>query len=103
MKNLPQHEWYSSFSKHKNAIILDVRTEYEFDEGKIPNAQNIDILNSNEFWDQIKKFDKSNYYFVYCKAGSRSAQACILMQELGFKNTFNLEGGFSEWLGAKEI
>ena len=48
-------------------------------------------------------FDKSNYYFVYCKAGSRSAQACILMQELGFKNTFNLEGGFSEWLGAKEI
>ena len=102
MKNLPQHEWYSSFSKHKNAIILDVRTEYEFDEGKIPNAQNIDILNSNEFLDQIKKFDKSNYYFVYCKAGMRSAQACAVMHQLGFEYTYNLDGGFSEWMGAVE-
>ena len=50
----------------------------------------------------IEKLDKSSHYFVYCKAGSRSAQACAIMQQLGFEHTYNLEGGFSEWNGAIE-
>jgi rhodanese-related sulfurtransferase len=36
---------------------------------------------------------------VYCKAGGRSAQACAVMNQLGFENTFNLEGGFMQWKG----
>jgi rhodanese-related sulfurtransferase len=43
--------------------------------------------------------DKTKNYYVYCKAGGRSAQACIIMNQMGFENTFNLEGGFMNWNG----
>ena len=41
---------------------------------------------------------KSNY-FVYCRSGARSAQACQLMSQLGFTSTYNLLGGILEWEG----
>tara|TARA_B100000963_G_C22463314_1_gene596698 strand:+ start:523 stop:834 length:312 start_codon:yes stop_codon:yes gene_type:complete len=102
MKNLSQKEWAEALSQHQNAKVLDVRTLPEIEEGKIPKAINLDILNPQEFMDGIEKLDKCLHYFVYCKAGSRSAQACAVMQQFGFENTFNLEGGFSEWNGEVE-
>jgi rhodanese-related sulfurtransferase len=43
--------------------------------------------------------DKSKNYYVYCRAGSRSSQACQIMDQMGFENTYNLAGGFSNWDG----
>lgn len=102
MKNLSQKQWSENLSLKEDAQILDVRTAIEVEEGKIPNALNIDILNPNEFMAEIEKLDKSLHYFVYCKAGMRSAQACAIMQQLGFDHTYNLDGGFSQWSGAVE-
>lgn len=102
MKNLSQKQWSENLSLQEDAQILDVRTAIEVEEGKIPKAFNIDILNPNEFMAEIKKLDKSLHYFVYCKAGMRSAQACAIMQQLGFDHTYNLDGGFSQWSGAVE-
>ena len=53
--------------------------------------------------DEINKLDKNKSYFIYCKAGSRSAQACSIMNQLGFEKTYNLLGGFSNWTGKKII
>jgi rhodanese-related sulfurtransferase len=36
---------------------------------------------------------------VYCKAGGRSEQACSLMNQMGFENTYNLMGGMMQWEG----
>lgn len=102
MKNLSQEQWSENLSLQEDAQILDVRTAIEVEEGKIPKALNIDILNPNEFMSEIEKLDKSLHYFVYCKAGMRSAQACAIMQQLGFDHTYNLDGGFSQWSGAVE-
>jgi rhodanese-related sulfurtransferase len=102
MKNLSQQEWVAALSQQQVTVILDVRTLAEVEEGKIPKAINLDILNTQEFMDGIEKFDKSFHYFVYCRAGSRSAQACAVMQQLGFEHAYNLKGGFSEWNGAVE-
>ena len=102
MKNLSQKQWSENLSLKEDAQILDVRTAIEVEEGKIPKALNIDILNPNEFMSEIEKLDKSLHYFVYCKAGMRSAQACAIMQQLGFDHTYNLDGGFSQWSGAVE-
>ena len=38
----------------------------------------------------VDELDKTKNYYVYCKAGGRSAQACAIMNQLGFENTFNL-------------
>jgi len=99
MKNLSQHEWKRLCKNLDQTIILDVRTEYEYLDGNIPQSINIDILNPQTFMSEIVKFNKSSNYFVYCKAGSRSVQACLVMKQLGFENTFNLKDGFSNWDG----
>ena len=97
--NLSQQDWKAQLDRDSNAFILDVRTADECSEGYIPNAINIDIYKGQGFIYAIEELDKSKNYFVYCKAGSRSAQACQIMNELGFENTFNLEGGFMQWKG----
>ncbi|MDC3275134.1 rhodanese-like domain-containing protein [Flavobacteriaceae bacterium] len=103
MKNLVQQEWSDELSKSTNGVILDVRTAIEVEDGKIPGATNIDIFKAQEFIDALEKLDKNLPYFVYCKAGSRSAQACAVMHQMGFEYTYNLEGGFSEWSGDVEL
>jgi len=79
--------------------LLDVRTLEEVEEGYIPSATNIDIYKGPEFVSEIEKLDKTKNYYVYCRSGGRSAQACAIMNELGFENTYNLLGGFTEWDG----
>ena len=86
-------------SNDNNAFILDVRTEQEIEEGYIPNATNIDIYKGQEFLDELEKLDKSKNYYVYCRSGNRSGQACALMNNMGFENTYNLDGGFMNWDG----
>ena len=99
MKNLSQKEWKNLYEELDNSIILDVRTEQEYSEGKIPNSLNIDFLNPQEFMSELDLLNKSSNYFIYCKAGSRIAQACLIMNQLGFENTYNLEEGFLNWKG----
>ena len=97
--NLDQKEWWSQFLNDEHGIIIDVRTEDEFESGKIPGALNIDIYKGQGFIYRVEELDKSKNFYVYCAAGVRSANACGVMQQLGFENVFNLVGGFSNWDG----
>lgn len=99
MADLSQSEWTKQLEKDSNAVVLDVRTQEEVDEGVIPNAIHIDIFKGQGFIYEVEALDKTKNYYVYCKAGSRSAQACAVMNQLGFNTTYNLIGGFSEWQG----
>ena len=97
--DLYQTSWEKKASKDKKGNILDVRTPEEFKNSRIPNSINIDFYNPQNFMLEIEKLDKDNNYYVYCRTGVRSANSCALMNELGFKNTFNLIGGIVEWKG----
>ena len=97
--DLSQEEWTEQLQADDNAVILDVRTQEEVDEGFIPNSTNIDIYLGQGFLDEIEKLDKSKNYYIYCRSGNRSGQACAIMNGLGFENTYNLEGGFNDWEG----
>lgn len=99
MKELKQEDWRKQLAEDDNVVILDVRTEEEVADGYIPDAKNIDIYKGQEFIDEIDKLEKDKNYYVYCRSGKRSAQACTIMDQKGFKNTYNLIGGFSEWKG----
>lgn len=101
MKELTQEEWQEKLKNDNDAVILDVRTEEEVDEGYIPNSQNIDIYKGQGFINEVEKLDKSKHYYIYCRSGKRSSQACTLLDQMGFKETYNLLGGFSEWEGDK--
>jgi rhodanese-related sulfurtransferase len=97
--NLSQEEWVSQLEADNNAVILDVRTEAEWDQGVIENAVTIDFYKTAEFMAAIEALDKTKNYYVYCRSGARSGKACEIMNELGIENAFNLEGGMLEWSG----
>tara|TARA_R110002073_G_scaffold95059_5_gene220952 strand:+ start:2921 stop:3235 length:315 start_codon:yes stop_codon:yes gene_type:complete len=97
MANLTQEEWKQQLAKDANAVILDVRTDEEVAEGIIPNAIQMDIYKGQGFIYKLEELDKNKNYYVYCRSGARSGQACAIMNQLGFKNAFNLSGGILEW------
>lgn len=102
MNELSPIEWAELQSQTPESVILDVRTEDEFESGYIKNALNLDIRGGSEFISSIEELDKSKAYFVYCRSGARSGQACQLMEQMGFEQVYNLEGGVLAWEGDLE-
>jgi rhodanese-related sulfurtransferase len=80
-------------------ITLDVRTPGEFMGGFIQGARNIDFQSGN-FENEIATLDKNATYAVYCRSGNRSGQAVKVMQDAGFTNVFNMNGGVIDWANA---
>ncbi|OCB78532.1 rhodanese-like domain-containing protein [Flavobacterium crassostreae] len=97
--NLTQTDWTTQLEADTNAVILDVRTEDECNEGIIEKAINIDIHQGQAFIDAIGALDKNKNYYVYCRSGARSGKACEIMNELGIANAYNLTGGVLAWNG----
>ncbi len=99
MADLTQEDWKKKLEEDNNSIVLDVRTQEEIDLGIIPNSIHIDIYKGQGFIDEIEQLDKTKTYYVYCRSGNRSGQACAIMSQLGFNTAYNLVGGFNEWDG----
>lgn len=78
------------------AIILDVRTPGEYKEEHLAGAQQLDFLNTSAFDAGIKQLDNTHTYYVYCRSGKRSHNACIKMKKQGLK-VFDMEGGIPNW------
>lgn len=99
IEDLSQEEWAEQLASDDNAVILDVRTDAEVLEGIIPNAIHIDFYKGQDFINEVEALDKSKNYYLYCRSGNRSGQACQIMEQLGFENAYNLEGGMLQWTG----
>jgi rhodanese-related sulfurtransferase len=99
MANLSQENWTKQLEEDNNKVVLDVRTQEEIDLGIIPNAIHIDIYKGQGFIDAVEQLDKTKNYYVYCRSGGRSGQACAVMSQIGFNNAYNLIGGFNDWQG----
>ncbi len=84
---------------NENPQLLDVRTPQEFNAGHIDHALNVN-WNGDDFVAKAGKFDKSKPIFVYCKVGGRSSDAAEKLEEMGFTEIYNLEGGFMKWNAA---
>lgn len=100
--DLSQAEWAEKQAQQPEAIVLDVRTPEEFEAGHIPQAQLLNIREPQSFMDGLTELDPEQAYFVYCRSGARSAQACQVMASQGFDQTYNLLGGILEWEGPTE-
>lgn len=95
-KNLSGKEFKEELKK-SNGILLDVRTPGEYAAGTINGSRNMDMMSSN-FKASVNNLDKNKEYFLFCRSGNRSAQACSMMAKDGFK-VYNLKGGIGEWPG----
>ena len=98
MQNITQDQWSSAIEADANAVLLDVRTPQEYADGTQLNATCLDFLDIENFEMTIKNLDKSKNYYLFCRSGKRSANACARLDALGI-NTYNLLGGMLEWNG----
>ena len=78
-------------------VILDVRTTEEVSAGYIENASFINFYD-DDFLEKASWIKKGQPIYVYCHAGGRSSKAAMKLISLGFKEVYNLVGGYSKWL-----
>ncbi|RNL84898.1 rhodanese-like domain-containing protein [Sinomicrobium pectinilyticum] len=74
-------------------FLVDVRTPEEYGEGHIQGALNLDYSNP-DFIGQWEGIDKETPVYLYCRTGKRSAKASKTLDSLGFKEVYNLKGGY---------
>ena len=84
----------------KEYIILDVRTQEEYDEKHIPGA--VLVPNESIGESEIEELpDKDQMILVYCRSGNRSKQASEKLAKLGYTNVYEF-GGINNWTGEVE-
>ncbi|MBT8261639.1 MAG: rhodanese-like domain-containing protein [Bacteroidia bacterium] len=83
--------------------LIDVRTPEEVAEGTIAGAVNFDFR-AEGFEKKLEVLDKSNPVYLFCRSGGRSADAALLLKDLGFTEIYDLAGGMIDWKEAgKEV
>ncbi|MGQ0738081.1 MAG: thioredoxin domain-containing protein [Bacteroidota bacterium] len=95
-QRLSPKEFRKKLAATPDAILLDVRTPQEVNKGYLNGAVFMDFYDSS-FKQQATNIDKEKPVFLYCAIGGRSRDAAKLMQEMGFKNVYDLKGGIIVW------
>lgn len=80
-------------------IVIDVRTQEEYEEGHLVKTDKQLDLTNGEFEESLSEFEKDKTYYLYCRTGNRSGQAARIMKSQGFENVYNI-GGFKDLANA---
>ncbi len=81
---------------HKNALVLDVREQGEYDAGHILNSKLVPAGKLLERIGELEKYRERPIVAV-CRSGQRSASACAVLGKQGFAQVHNLSGGVTAW------
>ena len=93
--NITAEEAKQIMDSEEGYIILDVRTQEEYDEGHIPGATQISHEEIAEKAEEVLT-DKDQLILVYCRSGRRSKIAAEALVELGYTNIKEF-GGIIDW------
>lgn len=103
MEEITVHEFKKKLdAEEENVFLLDVREPFERYQSNIEheNSKLIPIGELQSRLDEIES-QKDSEIVCLCRSGSRSSEACELLENEGFSNVKNLKGGINEW--AREI
>ncbi len=79
----------------EDAILLDVRTEGEYQRVHIPGSILIPV---DELQKRYSELDRKKRIVVYCASGNRSQTACRILEQEGFSECINMAGGIGAWI-----
>ena len=96
-KNLSSSELQNWIKNNKKMLLLDIRTEEEFEEVHIEHSVNIPLQDLLYNIDELQEY-KDRDIVVYCRSGHRSITACNLLSMEGFNKLYNLEDGIQGYL-----
>ena len=80
-----------------DVVVIDVREQWEYDEGHIPGVTHIPLAEVPASLEQIPA-DKT--VILTCRSGNRSGQAFDFLQNNGYENVHNMQGGILAWQAA---
>lgn len=92
---ISQQEAKRLMDTEEDYVILDVRTQAEYDEKHIPNAVLIPDYEIEEKAESVIP-DKDTLILVYCRSGRRSKAASQKLAEMGYTNVKEF-GGINDW------
>lgn len=84
-----------------DVLLLDVRTDKEWQDGHLPGAAFLDFL-EDDFTAVALTLPRTQPIALYCAAGGRSEDAMKRLSKAGFTELYNLRGGFYDWEDAGE-
>jgi adenylyltransferase/sulfurtransferase len=88
------HELKQKLDAHEAFELIDVREPFEHEIARIDGARLIPLA---EIGERTEELQREQPIVVHCHSGTRSAQAVRLLQQRGFNNVYNLEGGIDAW------
>lgn len=77
-----------------DVILIDVREQWEYDEGHIPG---ITLIPMNEIPNRLSEIPTDKEVIVTCRSGNRSGQVTDYLRKNGFDNVHNMQGGIVAW------
>lgn len=92
---ISSEEAKKTIDEDKNIVILDVRTEDEYNSGHIENSILIPVDDLKDNAEGILK-DKDQKILIYCRSGNRSSTAGKILKEMGYTNLYDF-GGINSW------
>ena len=84
------------YSETRGAVLLDVRTPQEYQQGHIPGSKNIPLQELDRVGSAAG--GKDTPLFVYCHSGARSCRAVGALRRMGYFNIKNI-GGIAAYTG----
>jgi len=88
------HELKRRMDAGETLELIDVREPFESEIARIEGAKLIPL---GEITERLDELNRERPIVVHCHSGKRSAQAARLLQQRGFGNVYNLEGGIDAW------
>ena len=80
----------------EEVAVLDVREPHEYEVANL-EAQGAKLIPLGELPNRLSELNQNDEVAVYCKTGGRSAKAVKTLQDAGFGNVYNVEGGITAW------
>ncbi|MFC5734131.1 rhodanese-like domain-containing protein [Cytobacillus gottheilii] len=98
MKEITAKELEQKQNTREKLNIVDVREDEEVAMGKIPGAKHIPL---GQIPARLNELDKQEHYYIVCRSGGRSSNACQFLIQNGY-NVTNMAGGMLDWEGEVE-
>jgi UPF0176 protein len=97
--HLTPREWHETILNDPNVVVIDTRNDYEVKIGKFKGAvdPNLDVFTEWPKYVEENPLDKDTKVLMYCTGGIRCEKAIFAMQERGYSNVWQLEGGILKY------
>ncbi|GAB3320178.1 rhodanese-related sulfurtransferase [Hymenobacter humi] len=92
-------EEFKALKDRDDVVVVDVRSDYEYNLGRFKNAVTLDMENFRDFPERVERLKefKDKKILTYCTGGVKCEKASAFLLEQGFENVYQLHGGIIKY------